>query len=90
MNYQKLDAGLAIALNEVENPNEPSLVVFVHTNAPLDADKIAFLESSGITGVTEGKDIFTATLSVNAISELSQQVWVQYLKLSQKLRLINR
>ncbi|PAX60707.1 hypothetical protein [Brunnivagina elsteri] len=90
MNYQKLDSALAIALNEVENPNEPSLVVFVHTNSPLDADKIAFLESSGITGVTEGKDIFTATLSVNAISELSQQAWVQYLKLSQKLRLINR
>jgi hypothetical protein len=90
MNYQKLDAGLAIALNDIENPNEPSLVVFVHTNSPLDADKITFLESSGITGVTEGKDIFTATLSVNAISELSQQTWVQYLKLSQKLRLINR
>ncbi|NJR16870.1 MAG: hypothetical protein HC785_14930 [Calothrix sp. CSU_2_0] len=90
MNYQKLDAGLAIALNEIENPEEPSLVVFVHTNSPLDADKITFLESFGITGVTEGKDIFTATLSVNAISELSQQPWVQYLKLSQKLRLINR
>jgi hypothetical protein len=90
MNYQKLDSALAIALNEVENPEEPIFVVFVHTNSSLDADKITFLESFGITGVTEGKDIFTATLSVNAISELSQQPWVQYLKLSQKLRLINQ
>ncbi|MEA5570417.1 hypothetical protein [Calothrix sp. UHCC 0171] len=90
MNYQKLDASLAMALDEVENSDEASLVVFVHTNQPLDANAFAFLDSLHLSGFREGKDIFTATLSPNAISELSQQPWIKYLRLSQKLRLMNR
>jgi hypothetical protein len=85
MNYQKLDTALAIALNEVQNPEEPCLVVFVHTNTAPDATATAFLESLGVS-VASGRDVFTATLSVNAVSQLSDQPWVKYLKLSQKLR----
>lgn len=90
MNYQKLDAGLAMIIDQVENPEEPSLVVFIHTHSPLDADAIATLENLGVKDVTPDQNIYTATVSLNAISELSQQSWVKYLKLSQKLRLINR
>jgi hypothetical protein len=90
MNYKKLDAALAMAVNQVENPQLPSLVVFVRTNQPLDGNALAFLESLGIKGVTGTKEVFTATVSVSAISQLSGQSWVQFLQLSQKLRLLNQ
>jgi hypothetical protein len=89
MNYQKLDAALAIALNDVQNPEERCLVVFIHTEPVPDATATAFLESLGVR-VTSGRDIITATLSVNAISQLSDKPWVQYLKLSQRLRPLER
>jgi hypothetical protein len=90
MNYQKLDAALAMALNDVQNPQEPSLIVFIHTKSVLDSAATAVLESFGISGITSNKDIFTATLSPNAISQLSEQTWVKYIQLSQKLNLVNK
>ncbi|MEH2347173.1 MAG: hypothetical protein V7K55_04070 [Nostoc sp.] len=90
MNYQKLDAALATALSDVQNSEESSLGVFIHTEPVLDSTAIAVLESLGVSGVISGKDIFTATLSQNAISQLSEQSWVKYLKRSQQLRLVNK
>ncbi|MDJ0620798.1 MAG: hypothetical protein QNJ63_29355 [Calothrix sp. MO_192.B10] len=90
MNYQKLDASLAMALNDVLEPETPNLVVFIHTHSPLDPDAIAMLENAGISNITSNQNVFTATLSCNAISQLSEQSWVKYLKLSHKLRLANR
>jgi hypothetical protein len=89
MNYQKLDAALATAINEVQNLETGSLTVFIHTEPVLDANAIAMLGNLGVSDVTPGKDIFTATLSANAIAQLSEQPWVQHLKLSQKLNLVN-
>src|ERR687885_2626804 len=89
MNYQKLDTALVMALNDVQNPDEASLVVFIHTEPVPDATAAAFLEGLGVS-VTSGRDVFTATLSANAISQLSEQPWVQYIKLSQKLRSLNK
>ncbi|MCC5657485.1 hypothetical protein LC608_10900 [Nostoc sp. XA010] len=90
MNYQKLDAALATALNDVQNLEEPSLAVFIYTVPVLDSTATAVLESLGVSGVSSGKDIFTATLSPNAISQLSEQTWVKYLKRSQQLHLVNQ
>jgi hypothetical protein len=90
MNYQKLDATLAMALKDVLEPETPNLVVFIHIQTPLEADAIARLEALGISNITENKDVFTATVSPNAISQLSEQAWVKYLKLSRKLRLANQ
>jgi hypothetical protein len=90
MNYQKLDAALATALNDVQDSQETSLAVFIHTEPILDSAAIAILESLGVSRVTSGKDIFTATLSPNAILQLSEQPWVKYLKRSQLLRLVKR
>jgi hypothetical protein len=90
MNYQKLDAALAMALNDVQDPEEPSLIVFIHTKQAPDADAIALLENLGVNGVSSANDVFTATLSPNAISQLSEEPWVEYIKLSQKLRLLNQ
>lgn len=89
MNYQKLDTALAIALNDVRNPEQPSLTVFIHTQSAPDAAATALLESFGVS-VASGRDVFSATLSANAISQLSEQSWVSYLKLSQTLRPLDR
>ncbi|MBE9036503.1 hypothetical protein [aff. Roholtiella sp. LEGE 12411] len=90
MNYEKLDTALATALNNVQDAEEQSLTVFIHTESITDPAATAILESLGVGGVTNGQDVFTATLSPNAISQLSEQPWVQYLTLSQKLRLVKR
>lgn len=90
MNYQKLDASLATALNDIQDSEETSLAVFIHTEPILNSAATAVLESFGVSGVSSGKDIFTATLSPNAISQLSEQPWVKYLKRSQQLGLVNR
>ncbi|HEY9636985.1 MAG TPA: hypothetical protein V6D14_26530 [Coleofasciculaceae cyanobacterium] len=89
MNYQKLDPALAIALNDVQNPEERSLAVFIHTE-PVPEAASSLLQSLGVSGVTTGRKVLTATLSANAISQLSDQPWVQYLKLSQTLRLLDK
>ena len=90
MDYRKLDATLAVALNDVEDTEEQNLVVFIHTQPDLHPDAIALLEDIGVHGVIPGKNVFTATLSANAISQLSEQSWVKYVKLSQKMRLVNQ
>ena len=50
---------------------------------------VAVLQSVGVSDVTKDKDIFTTTLSANAISQLSEEPWVKLLQLSQQLRLVN-
>ena len=89
MNYQKLDTALAIALNDVHNPEEPSLTVFIHTQSAPDEAATALLKSFGVN-VASGRDMFSATLSANAISQLSEQSWVKYIKLAQTLRPLDR
>ncbi|YAF97229.1 MAG: hypothetical protein AB3A66_06085 [Nodularia sp. CChRGM 3473] len=90
MNYQKLDAPLAVALNDAQNSEEQSLNIFIHTEPIDDSNATTVLESLGVTDVTPGRDVFTATLSPNAISQLSEQSWVKHLRLSQKLHLVNQ
>ncbi|MBW4447879.1 MAG: hypothetical protein KME38_13670 [Spirirestis rafaelensis WJT71-NPBG6] len=89
MNYQKLDAPLSMALKDVQNTDEPSLQVFIHTK-PVSNAETAALENLGVSGVASGKDVFTATLSPSAISQLSEQPWVEHVKLSQTLHLANQ
>ncbi len=88
MDYKKFDAALAMAIDEVDSSEEPTLLVFIHTNQQLDARAVAFLESLGIKDVASDKDIYTATVSSSQVSELSNQSWVKSIKLSQKLRLM--
>ncbi|MBW4644479.1 MAG: hypothetical protein KME23_16080 [Goleter apudmare HA4340-LM2] len=86
MNYQKLDAALAMALNDVSDLEASTLDIFIHTEPVLDAEAVAVLENLGISVASSGKDVFTAKLPPNAIAHLSQQPWVKHLKLSQQLR----
>jgi hypothetical protein len=88
MNFSKLDTTLILALKKHQDQSKPCLVVFIHTESPIDSKATAMLESLGVSGIAVGRDVFTATISPNAVSQLSQQPWVKYLKLSRELRLI--
>jgi hypothetical protein len=88
MNYSKLDAALAKAVQEVQDPEERNLVVFINTRSAPDTAEAAFLERLGVSGVASGRQLLTATLSASAVAELSDRPWVRYLRLSQKLRLV--
>ena len=86
MNFSKLDTALILALKNIQDQSRPCLVVFIHTESAIDSTATTVLEGYGISGITEQKDVFTATLSLNAVSQLSEQPWVKFLRLSQKLR----
>ena len=90
MNYQKLDAALAMALNQVQNPYECSFVIFIHTQPVLESAAKNFLIDLGISKITEGERVFTATASYSIISDLSHQNWVEYLKLSRRQRFVRQ
>ncbi|MEM6754523.1 MAG: hypothetical protein AAF630_16315 [Cyanobacteria bacterium P01_C01_bin.38] len=88
MNFSKLDTALILALKKIEDRSKSSLVVFIHVEPNLDSKATAILKGNGVSGITAQRDVFTATLSLNAISQLSEQPWVKYLKLSGELRLL--
>ena len=87
MNYQKIDAALAAALEETIDPQERSLAVFVFTTGGNNEEKAATLEDLGISSYYARRKIFTATLSPQGVENLTEEDWVRYLKLSRKLDL---
>ena len=89
MNYQKVDATLAAALDEIKNAEEPTLAVFIYTARSRDETATIFLNGLGVRVYSTHQEIFTATVSPHTVKELSQQPWVRYVKLSQKLNLRN-
>ena len=87
MDFSKLDADLSAELDQATaDPNEPAFLVFVQTDRPLGPEEASVLNRLGVAGNFLGRDLFTATLSLRAIDELSSQAWVRYLKLSRRLR----
>jgi hypothetical protein len=88
MDYRKLDAALAAAVDELQDPEKPALSVFIHTAHVPEAAEVAFLEDLGVSGVTGARQVFTATLSPRAVAELSEQPWLRYMKLSRRLHLV--
>ena len=87
MDYQKVDAGLACALEEADDAEASSLTVFIHTAVAPDDEAIRVLKAFGVAAASDGR-IFTATLSPRAVAQLSEQPWVQSIKLSRTLRLL--
>ena len=90
MNYRKVDAALAAALDEVQDSEEQALLVFIHTDHALGSSEAEFLEGLGVTGATERRRVFTATLSPRAVAELTDQPWLRYMQLSRRLRLLDQ
>ena len=86
MNWEKVDAGLAAALDSAgeRGPGERTLSVFVHVDVP-GADA-GVCDRLGLGPV--GEEIRTATLSPDEVAELSELQWVRRLGLSRRLRLL--
>jgi hypothetical protein len=83
VDYSKIDAALASALN-TEGGGQETYVVFIHTTQPPGPAESALLAKHGVS-IGSGK-ILTASLSRPAIEEMSEQPWVRALRLSTKLR----
>jgi hypothetical protein len=92
LDYRKIDAALANALHEIQDPTKQVLNIFVQTDAELEPAELEFLKEKGVNVKANSNrnapQIFTATLSTNAIEELSDQPWVKYLELAQKLKFV--
>jgi hypothetical protein len=58
---------LASALSEVDDPESRELTVFVHTNEAPNKDQEAVLRRYGVNDPGAGNQVFTATLSAQAI-----------------------
>ncbi len=89
MNYRKIDATLAAAVDKIKNAGEPILAVFIYTAKTRDETATTFLNGIGVRVYSKNQEIFTATVSPQTVKELSQQPWVRYVKLSQKLHMLN-
>jgi len=89
MNYRKVDVTLAAAVDEIENAEELLLAVCIYTAKTRDETATIFLNGIGVRVYSTNQEIFTATVSPHTVKELSQQPWVRYVKLSQKLNLRN-
>jgi hypothetical protein len=83
MNYQKLDAGLAAAVEEEDDREAASFTVFIHTDRVPDGEALRILKGIGVAA--GDSQIFTATISSRMIAHLSEQPWVQSIKLSRRL-----
>lgn len=86
MDHRKIDAALALALRDVKDREAPSLLVFVQTTDVPAAAEAAVLQQHGVSVGKGRKKTFTATLSARSVEELSDQPWVQSLKLSSQRR----
>ena len=85
MNYNKVDAALAAALRS-EETDKNFIPVFVGVNKGLGQNEKEYLQKLGLIFNKDIPEIITATISQEAISELSDQSWVRYLKLSTRLK----
>jgi len=85
MNYNKVDAALAAALKS-EETDKNFIPVFVGVNKGLGQNEKEYLQKLGLIFNKDIPEIITATISQEAISELSDQSWVRYLKLSTRLK----
>jgi hypothetical protein len=85
MNYNKVDAALAAALKS-EETDENLIPIFVGVEKGLGQNEKKYLQKLGLIFNKGIPEIIPATISQEAISELSEQSWVRYLKLSTKLK----
>ena len=87
VNYEKVDAALAGALQEASGGRARSLTVFIHVD-PAAADR-GMLARLGVSGGSSGEGgVLTSDLSPQDVAELSRQDWVHQLRLSGRLRLL--
>ena len=86
MNYRKMAPQLASALRDASSELPDHLPVFVQTTAAPTAEQAATLRSLGVQVPEEDRTIFTADLSSENISQLTDLPWIKLIRASQRLR----
>ena len=86
-NYKKLGPALISAIFKKHGDENIELTIFIRTHDELDNNEADLLESLGVNQVRQRNSIFTATLSIDSIIQLSQLPWIQFLDLSGSVRL---
>jgi hypothetical protein len=82
MNPAKLDPMLAKALRDGAGPHH----VLIRVAAPLDEQRWAVLIGHGVARSPRPGQTITATLGPAAIAALSDEPWVESIRLTQNLR----
>jgi hypothetical protein len=85
MDYAKLDAGAAQAVDADPRSDARSFQVFVHLAGPPDAALRDRLVACGVGDAGSGRTILTAILSAREIGELSDEPRVRQIRLSRRL-----
>jgi len=86
MDYNKMDAALSAALSDPTASSTPLLTVFIRTDGPLTPVQQAELRHLGVQGVESEHSVFSATLSPQTISSLTEKSWIRRLSLARQLR----
>ena len=86
MDYRKVDAGLAAVLDRTLSSDDSVLDIFINLEAPLTGVEVIQLQGLGIRDPKQGQKILTAKVSPKQVSQLTDQSYVRYLRLAQKLR----
>jgi hypothetical protein len=85
MDYGKIDAWLSAELGNESLTCERNLLVFVEITAPPDGEQKEELKRLGLADIASDRTIFSAQMSSQQVSELSDKPWVRLLSLSKKL-----
>ena len=80
VNYAKLDAALAAAVETTTDPLE----VFVVIGAPPDHDGLTLLRSLGVHGPVPESGVLTVTAGPEEVAALADRRWVTVLRLSRR------
>ncbi len=88
MDFRKIDAALAAALEDVDDGERDMLSVFVHIDPKAPPQQRAALARLGLPKSATAGGIATASLTPRAIARLSEQPSVTQLRLSTPLNLL--
>jgi hypothetical protein len=88
MNYEKLDAALSSAVSGQRHlaDDEPRFEISIRTTAPPDDGQQQELQRLGVQGVSGRERIFTGSLGLRALEDLSEKPWVRLVSLARVLK----
>lgn len=87
MEYAKLDAALAAAVDRTADTSARDLVVFVSIGSSPDEDGLRLLRRLGAAQVPAPPSLVSVTASADDVRRLSAAPWVRALRLSRHRRL---
>jgi len=90
VNWSKIDAALAGALEQADKSAGARLPVFVQLHSGLSPPDSRTLSELGVCGAGGQSGVATANLSRQEVDTLSEQPWVRRLLLSGEQRLTGR